>query len=292
MAADGDRAIRYRWLAASPWEADLFLAAEFEHTVHIWSLERGTRLASFDTVFEPGGSRLAIVTAGQPIVVAGAWTRHGVCGYALDGGRVWQNKSRTNVQRLTALSDGRVAIGYERGPALVLDATSGEELAALRGVSDVIALRPDLSLLVSSTSCRLADRSLNPVGERMRLPALGVIDAAASSDCLALTDGDFFRVFDLGGRERARHPLSEERFVKHVTYEATGGTWVAFSKHQNEDDDLLIQLTDEATVVQERPGLQPFDAVAFDQGRSIVYVDDDGLHVLDCANLTPRPLGR
>lgn len=40
------------------------------------------------------------------MVVTGAWERHGVCGYDLTGQRLWQDRSRTNVEAVTALTGG------------------------------------------------------------------------------------------------------------------------------------------------------------------------------------------
>src|SRR4051812_40497301 len=88
---------------------------------HVWSLRRGAELATFDTILDIFW-RLALVTGTEPVVVAGAWARHGVCGYSLTGEQIWQNMSRSAVQTVTALHGDRVAVCFGRGPAAVLDA--------------------------------------------------------------------------------------------------------------------------------------------------------------------------
>ena len=123
----------YSNVAASPWDEDLVLAGEFERAAHVWSLHQGAEVACIDTVHDFGGRRLALVTGAQPMVIAGAYERQGVCGYSLTGERVWQNRARSAVQHLTGLACGRVAVGYARGPAVVLEASSGKELRSLRG---------------------------------------------------------------------------------------------------------------------------------------------------------------
>src|SRR4051794_3081527 len=97
-----------RHMDAPRWEPDLFVAGEFEQTAHVWSLERATEVVKIDTVFDFGGRRLALVTGDTPVVVAGAWARHGVCGYSVTGEQIWQDKTRSAVQHVTALARGRV----------------------------------------------------------------------------------------------------------------------------------------------------------------------------------------
>src|SRR4051812_25475088 len=111
-----------RHVAAPRWEPDLFVAGEFDRTAQVWSVSRATEVAHVDTVFDFGGRRLALVTGEMPVIVAGAWARHGVCGYSLTGEQMWQNKARSAVQTVTALASSRVAVGYATGPAAVLDA--------------------------------------------------------------------------------------------------------------------------------------------------------------------------
>ena len=95
-----------RHVAAPRGEPDLFVAGEFERTAHVWCLSRATEVASVDTVFDFGGRRLALVTGDAPVIVAGAWARHGVCGYSLTGEQLWQNKARSAIQHVTALRLG------------------------------------------------------------------------------------------------------------------------------------------------------------------------------------------
>src|SRR3954447_25163452 len=169
-----------RHVSAPRWEPDLFVAGEFERTAHVWSLSRANEVANVDTVFDFGGRRLALVTGDAPVIVAGAWARHGVCGYSLTGEQMWQNKARSAVQHVTALASGRVAVGYAKGPAAVLDAATGQELRSLRGVTGVHALTPEIPLVASNASGRPADAEREPMGLRIPLRSFAVLDAAAS----------------------------------------------------------------------------------------------------------------
>jgi hypothetical protein len=75
-----------------------FATAECEHAVEVWSLAERRLMSSFETVLDPGGRRLALLAEDRPIVVAGAYHRHGICAYdALSGDRLWQRKELKRV---------------------------------------------------------------------------------------------------------------------------------------------------------------------------------------------------
>ncbi len=67
-------------VAVPPWGEDLLVAAWFGGVVGVWSVAGRARCAEFNTVYDFGGRRLALVPGERPVVVAGAWARHGVCG--------------------------------------------------------------------------------------------------------------------------------------------------------------------------------------------------------------------
>lgn len=148
--------IDLREVAAPPWEEDLLITAQPKGVVDVWLLVRAARCATFETVWGSGGGwRGALVPGECSVVVAGAWERHGVCGYDLTGQRLWQDRSRTNVEAVTALAGGRVVITHLRRATRVLEAATGEEVRSLRGVLRVIALTSDLSLAVGGGGWRL-----------------------------------------------------------------------------------------------------------------------------------------
>jgi hypothetical protein len=111
---------------ACPLEnADLFATAEFDGRVTVWSVAAQKPIATFGTVSEFGGKRLAILDGDPPIVVAGAWARHGVCAYEASSGRMlWQRRDLRQVQTLSALPSGRVGVGFERRVFHILAASS------------------------------------------------------------------------------------------------------------------------------------------------------------------------
>jgi hypothetical protein len=283
-----------RHVAAPPWEPDLFVAGEFERTAHVWSLSRATEMAIVDTVFDFGGRRLALITGDTPMIVAGAWARHGVCGYLLTGELAWQNKARSAVQHVTALDAGRVAVGYAKGPAVVLDAVTGQELRSLRRVTGVYALTPDISLLESEEHVQLADRELEPTGRRIPLRSFAVLDAAASADHVAVAEANEpLRILDFDGIERAVHVVPRGHVLA-VAFDRGTETWRAITR-VNRTDDVdyeLIRLSDDAEILERRPFDAGGDAMAWlRDGTVLVYGDENGVLVLEDSEAPARRLG-
>lgn len=273
-----------RELAAAPWEEHLLATAEFQHAVHVWSLAKGTPTAAFATVFDWGGRRLALVDGDDPVVVAGAWARHSICGYDLSGQRLWQDTSRSAVQVLTALSDGRVAVSYNRGPTRVLQAASGQQLRSLHGVRQVFALTPDASLGMGSTWCRLLDRSLDPSGPRIAVPSALLVSAATDGVHLALAEvGGPLRIVNLDGRERA----SIAWHARHVAHDPVTATWVALQESADGRTSLL-RLDDDAQVLDQRTCAPVRDVATVRAGKELLLLTKEGLQVVDCADWSTR----
>lgn len=81
-----------RHIAPAAASDRLFLTADFERRVRVWSFAERSLIAELDTVLDFGGRRLALCGAETPIVVAGAWERYGICGYAPDGSRLLRSR--------------------------------------------------------------------------------------------------------------------------------------------------------------------------------------------------------
>jgi hypothetical protein len=278
--------IDLREVATPPWEDDLLVTAEFARVVHVWSLSRAVRCASFETVFNFGGRRLALVPGERPVVVAGAYTHHGVRGHDLSGEELWQDRSRTNVQIITALAGGRVAVSCDRGPTRVLEAATGQELGSLRGVRRVFALRPDLSLGVGSDWCRLLDGSLEWRGTRIAVPSAAIVSAASDGEHLAVAEvGGPLRILDLEGRERGR---VADHFW-HVVHDPVTDTWVVVRVSEDGRTSLL-RLSDDAEVLEQHP-CEPFrDVATMRGGRSLAVLLAEGVQILDCSDWSVRTL--
>lgn len=275
-----------REVAAPPWEEDLLVAADFHGAMGLWSLARGARCAEFDTMYDFGGRRVALVPGERPVVVVGAYERHGVCGYDTAGERLWQDRSRTNVQTLTALAGGRVAVSYNRSTTRVLEAATGHEVRSLRGVRRVFALRPDVSLGLGSDWCRLLGRSLDPLGPRIPVPSAALVSVAYDGDHVAIAEvGGPLRIIDSGGRERAR---VDDHF-RHVVHDPTTDTWVLI-RATSEGQYSLLRLTHDAEVLEQRPCISVYDAATMRGGKTLALLTEKGLRLLDCSDWGLQPL--
>ncbi|WP_207345988.1 hypothetical protein [Arthrobacter sp. E3] len=280
--------IDLRDVAAPPWEEDLLVTAQPKGVLEVRSLVRGARCATFETVWGSGGVwRGALVPGERSVVVAGAWERHGVCGYDLTGQRLWQDRSRTNVEAVTALAGGRVVVTYLRRATRVLEAATGEEERSLRGVLRVIALTSDLSLAVGGGWCRLLDRSLDLLGSRIATGLGQVWFAASDGEHPAVTDNGFLRILDSDGRERAR---VAEDFIRHVLHDPVTGTWVAVHE-TSEGKNSLLRFSNDGEVLERRPwDLRVSGTASMRGGRTLSLITAEGGQVVNCADWSVRGL--
>jgi hypothetical protein len=280
--------MRIHHLAAAPWDDDLVVTGAFERAVEVWSSRRGDRVAAFDTVLDGGGRRLALAHVPDPVVVAGAWVRHGVRGYGLDGSDLWRNRSRTNVQTLTALTGGRVAVGYEGRPTVVLDGATGKEVLSLRGVTGVVALDTRTTLLSGTGWLRLADADLTPSWRRTRATGFTVA-CAAGPETVAVVEaaagGSGIRVFDRDGTERTSITWPGQ-WIGPVCHDAASGTWVAVRQDDDTGRSVVVRVTDDGEVLEQRPWHAVHASAVVRGGRVLAYGNDDGIHLLDVADLS------
>ncbi len=145
-----------------------------------------------ETILNFGGRRLALcTTSDRMVVVAGAWERHGICGYdASTGERLWQRRDLKRVQSLSPAGDGSaVAACFDSCLMQVLDAASGTTIATVRAVrrfwqSRHVAIGAVEVLghvaLVGSDDWRV----------RWRAPVAGfaLLDAAFAPDAILVSD--------------------------------------------------------------------------------------------------------
>lgn len=105
-------------------------------SVQVWSIAEQAPRARFDTILDFGGRRLALCASQhRTVVVAGAWERHGICGYdASTGERLWQRNDLKKVQSLSPTDSAGVAACFDTRSMHVLDAVSGATVATVRGV--------------------------------------------------------------------------------------------------------------------------------------------------------------
>jgi outer membrane protein assembly factor BamB len=120
---------------ATSFSGSVVAAGEFERTVHVWNLAAAKRLATFDTVLDFGGRRLAITGDGI-CCVAAAYRVEGVAAYsASNGAEVWHRKDLKKAQKIKfSLDDRRVYCCFDEKPCHVLNRETGKTIKTWRGV--------------------------------------------------------------------------------------------------------------------------------------------------------------
>lgn len=156
--------------------------------VRILSVPSAKELAGIDTVLDPGGRRLAVVhSSGADLIATGSWDRREIVGYQVDTGReAWRRAGVGRVERITpAGHGGYLAVGFDTGPMLVLDAGSGDTVARIDGGRAYWQATPgELGVLVTSTSLSVVSSVTWTKRGRYPLRANGVLDVATQADSL------------------------------------------------------------------------------------------------------------
>jgi len=123
---------------ASSWSSSVIAAAEFEHTVHVWDVVTERHLATFATIMDFGGTRLAMTPDGRNCTAA-AYHVEGIAGYvASDGTEVWRRKDLKKTQKLRVSRDGRrIYACFNNRSCQVLNRETGKTIKTWVGVRDV-----------------------------------------------------------------------------------------------------------------------------------------------------------
>ncbi|MFD0680351.1 MULTISPECIES: hypothetical protein [unclassified Paenibacillus] len=230
---------------------DIFVTAEFEKTVSVWSMIKMEKLATFDTVMDFGGSRLAVIPTENPLVVAGAYERYGVCGYnAITGGLLWQRKDLKKVQiiRWMPISSKGVLVGagFDTKPYLILNALTGETEQSLRGVREVY-LHENGEFAIQTTDSEV--RLCNLPDWKVAWKKKGRLNRAAFNDeQVLLTWADGTRCFNLNGQELWN---VENNFME-ITWHKKLGHWLGIQHFGNRNEGKgmeIVQLDTNGDVV-------------------------------------------
>jgi hypothetical protein len=233
VPAPGASIYAIREIACPLESADLFATVEFDGRVTVWSVEARKPLATFDTVCDFGGKRLAVLDGDPPIVVAGAWERHGVCAYDATSGRVlWQRRDLRQVQTLSPLPDGRLGVGFERRVFHVLARPSGKTLETIRGVYELWASRSLPFVLGQGRSGWIGLYDLH--GGRVwraRPSSFAIVDAALGPDAiLAAEVGSPLSCLDWSGADRWHWVPPDGGDVIRVAWNDQAGAWAALCR--------------------------------------------------------------
>jgi hypothetical protein len=142
---------------------------------------------------------------------------------------LWERKDLKQVQRLAALPDGvHIAVGMERQPLTIIEATSAETARRHRGIRDLFPNpRDGAELHVGTGYCRLVAGDQSLVA-RAQLASFAVLDAAFAPDGFALAEaGGAVRCFDgLGDHLWDWNPPRDSHALR-LAWEAEDEVWCA-----------------------------------------------------------------
>ena len=273
-----------RHIAPAAASDRLFLTAEFEHRVRMWSFADHSLTAELETVLDFGGQRLALCGSETPIVVAAAWERHGICGYAPDGTRLWQRKDLRQPQHISPVAGGALVVAcFDQRPLHVLDAESGETVVTVRAVRRFYDSRfADVGLGEVYGHVVLVGTDDWKVRWKAPIDGFATLSAAAGPGAFAVGDVVSFDADgrssvscrDLTGEMLWRWSCPPEVNCPALAWDDAGCEWVGVLNHvNNKRPDTLVRWSADGDVLAERP-LALFAEYAFlPGGRHLVTSD-------------------
>lgn len=197
--------------------------------VAIVDLATATPIATFQTVFESGGERLALSRDGST-VIAGAYSRHGVAAYDSSSGTLlWQRRELKGVQHLRCSArNDTVYVGLERGAGSVLSERSGITLQSKRGVRDFVESAYGPLILIDCSRPRVVCEETFDALFAVERMSFAFLAAGFSQDALVISEaGGPVRCFDLSSGQ-VRWTFTPEKGVHclKVAYSAQLKTFV------------------------------------------------------------------
>jgi hypothetical protein len=223
-----------RHITEATGSRDLFATAELARSVTVWSFKQRKKLSEFDTGLDFGGRRLGLIPSRRPLVIVGAYYRHGVSAYEPNsGGLVWQRKDARRVQAVRPIrwqqNSFAVAIGREAAPLLVIDSVSGEDLKVCRGVR-YLYQSPHLPLALAQLRHRVRLVSLPDMKALWQRPSesFSVLDAASSpTGFLCSWAGGWLTCMNLSGETVWRWSPRHGEHCLRLSWNPDLDAWVA-----------------------------------------------------------------
>jgi hypothetical protein len=207
---------------------DLFVTAEFEKKVSLWSLEKMKKIGDIDTTLDFGGSRLVLIpTDKEPIVVTGAYTRYGVSAYNLDGKKIWERKDLKKSQYIKSLkSSGELClgIGFDEKPFHFLNVNTGDTIKLYKGVRQIFTNQDDtLWITVSDRDIKLIDTDKEV--ERWSKNT-DILSAGFSDEKILINISHSLISYDKIGNENWRYNCPEEHIIHNVCWDTKRKYWL------------------------------------------------------------------
>jgi len=221
--------------------------------VQVIDLELRRVVSVFQTIFDPHGNRVAMVSGAPPMVIAGAWEKQGIAGYdALTGSLLWQRKDLRHVQGIRSLNQNTVSVELEGQPVRVLQATDGADIAKIAGVQAIYALSGGRSILAGSEWVGIGDSEFSAL-RKIPLESFSAMDGVLSPDLGAVGEvGGRLLVLDANGGQLATWSAPGNVITK-VSWEATSNEWLCVINNPATGARQLVRTSQDARFVRALP---------------------------------------
>jgi hypothetical protein len=214
--------------------ADFFVTAAATEDITVWSLSDRKLVSHFKSVMDFGGRRLAILPVNEPIVFAGAYDRHGLCAYTIEGEPIWH---RRDLKKVQTIAIGRYTaphfqLGVEcaSGPYHLLEPATGEGEHDLPGVHYAYD-GPAHFLAESTGGIELYRQGADEmVWSRPRnlVDFDGIIDATVTDSRFAYSEralGNDVRCYSLNGTELWNWSPPKNCVAEQIRWDADRRVW-------------------------------------------------------------------
>jgi hypothetical protein len=280
--------VEIRHIACGLSENDLFLTAEFERVVSVWSLSRRALVARFETVLDFGGRRLALLALPDPVVLAAAFDGGRVAAYDIHGEVMWERQDLHGAQTISPLQQGRAAVELERRSLQLIDASTGEPLGQLRGLGEVYADagRPHvLGVSQGETDSAWIAYYESPGGKRRwkeSLFSFGVLAAAFGSESVLVSEvAGPVRCFDLSGHEAWRWDPPRREHVTSLGWNRAAQAWVGvLFSYDSSDPQSVLQFDNEGSASVLFHAEERWETEEFFGGGDYVITSAGAVHAL------------
>lgn len=163
----------------------------------LFDLETRVLVCDFPVRYECAGGVRHTLSCDERMCIAGCYDAYGIAGYSIPEGReIWRRKDLKAVQSVEPLYDQDwVFCGRERGPAHLLEASTGKTVEKLTGVKTLFASPVDTSVVLCGKSVDIH----RPLGRKVASLKRGgyLRQAAFSKDSVLLDDSMGLRCVDL-----------------------------------------------------------------------------------------------
>jgi len=223
---------------------DLFVTAEFEKNVSLWSLQDKAKLNDINTVLSYGGNRLAILLTSSPVIVAGSWD-DGVQAYdGISKNILWTRNDLREVQYVIDISNQklqRVGVIAENNIFYLLNGETGKEIEKINKI-ETLFRSPLMPFYLTSYKQKVS--LLNPHFElvwQKPMNSFSLLNAAFSENQIVYSEaGGSVYCNDLSGNQIWFFKPENDWHVIHLVWNPISQSWFAVNKDCNSPDSLQL----------------------------------------------------